>query len=164
MGFDSGFLSKNMPVDNETIILNDNGELQSIVLPIGSIISWAKNLKENLQLPYGFVECSGQVLDDNESILNGIKIPNLNGENRFLRGSSETGETGGNDFNYFYQYEATDKVDTSGADTYVDDGKWIYINGQRIAGDTTRYPDNSMSTPIENKPPYYNIVWIMRIK
>jgi len=40
-----------------------------------------------------FVECNGQILDDSDSILDGQTIPDLNGNNNFLRGDSTSGST-----------------------------------------------------------------------
>lgn len=60
------------------------------IVPIGSIQAWHKDLS-GVSLPDGWVECNGQLLSDPESPLNGETIPDLNGESRFLRGSSTSG-------------------------------------------------------------------------
>ncbi|MGR0480422.1 MAG: hypothetical protein ACTFAL_03215 [Candidatus Electronema sp. V4] len=59
--------------------------------PVGAIMPWHKNLAATPELPKGWVECNGQILDDPESPYNGQAIPNLNGEGRFLRGSNTSG-------------------------------------------------------------------------
>ncbi len=61
------------------------------LLPVGSIIPWHKNLTATPELPEGWIECNGQILDDQESPYHGQVIPNLNGEGRFLRGSNTSG-------------------------------------------------------------------------
>lgn len=55
--------------------------VKSMVPPIGSVISWLKNLgtTHTPTLPDGWVECNGQTLSDSDSPYNGDVIPNLNG-------------------------------------------------------------------------------------
>jgi len=72
------------------------------IIPIGGIIAWCKSFSgvpslETQELQTLFVECDGSVLDDPDSPLDGQTIPDLNGaNNRFLRGDSTSGGTGGN--------------------------------------------------------------------
>ncbi len=66
-----------------------------ILAPIGSIVAWLKSYANTPALPSGWVECNGQTLSDADSVYNGQAIPNLNGDNRFLRGNSTSGGTGG---------------------------------------------------------------------
>lgn len=61
-------------------------------LPIGAIIAWHKNLTGTPALPAGWVECNGGTLDNPDSPLHGQSIPNLNGDKRFLRGGSASGD------------------------------------------------------------------------
>ncbi len=64
----------------------------SIVAPIGSIIPWHKSLNLSITLPEQWVECNGQTISDTDSPFNGQAIPDLNGEGRFLRGGTTSGE------------------------------------------------------------------------
>ena len=43
-------------------------------------------------LPWGWVECNGQTLNDADSPLDGLAIPDLNGERMFLRGGETSGD------------------------------------------------------------------------
>jgi hypothetical protein len=67
-------------------------------VPVGGIVFWDKTLMASVGVsttPWGFVEASGQVLSDSQSILNGKTITNINygsGTGRYLRGT--TGATG----------------------------------------------------------------------
>ncbi len=61
------------------------------VVPIGSIVAWHKSLSGTPALPDGWVECNEQTISDSGSVYNGQPIPNMNGEGRFLRGSSTSG-------------------------------------------------------------------------
>ncbi len=59
--------------------------------PIGSILGWHKSYTNTPVLPTEWVECNGQVLNLPGSPYHGQTLPNLNGEARFLRGSSLSG-------------------------------------------------------------------------
>ena len=113
-------------------------QTRQIIAPVGSIVAWHKKISR--RLPRGWVECNGQVLNDMGSPLDGEKIPDLNGENRFLRGSNRSGDIGGS---------TTHKHTRSrGKITYV----W-----QR--------PDyNEVDNAANHLPPYMNVVWIMRVR
>jgi len=98
----------------------------------------------------GWVECNGQTLSDADSVYNGQTIPDLNGDNRFLRGNSTSGGTGG-----------VETLDLS----HTHSVNWRY--------EFDTYPEAYLATSINantafsatnNKPPYYEIVWIMRVK
>jgi hypothetical protein len=117
--------------------------------PIGSVIAWLKSYTNTPALPSGWVECSGQTLSDADSVYNGQVIPNLNtGTQRFLRGSSTSGTTGG--------------VDTNGG----------YVTGavndsSRVSSGSTCISAAAVSNCLVNfsiLPSYYEVVWIMRIK
>lgn len=137
--------------------------LSNFIAPIGSILAWAKNIKEGFTLPTGWVECNGQTLNDAESVLNGIVIPNLNGQNRFLRGNATSGATGGEETHTLtisempnhnhnmniYQFYENGTSNTAG---YGSGGGWLYTAN---AGGSQAH---------ENRPPFYNVVWIMRVK
>ena len=68
-----------------------------INIAIGGVYGWMKNLPGVPALGSEFVECNGQVLDDAASPLDGISLPDLNVTQRFLRGATTSGVTGGND-------------------------------------------------------------------
>lgn len=58
------------------------------IVPVGSIMAWYKSLKGTPDLPEGWMECDGSLVRDADSPYNGQTIPDLNGEERFLRGTS----------------------------------------------------------------------------
>jgi len=67
--------------------------------PVGTILSWVMKVDNNggqfVELPSGWVRCDGGIIPhnyDGESIWAGKKVPNLNGERRFLRGTSDDGK------------------------------------------------------------------------
>ncbi len=109
--------------------------------PIGSVTAWLKSFPNTPALPDGWMECNGQTLNDSESPYNGQIIPDLNGENRFLRGNSTSGGTGGSE---------THRHNLDGnAGPYL----------------TTTGGDSQFRTQYESTlPTYYEVVWIMRVK
>ena len=80
-----------------------------------------------------WVLADGSVLSDTESPLNGQTIPDINGENRFLRGEDTSGGTGG--------------VETTTGGT---------AHGAEAPATLTNSHDN--------RPPFYDVVWIVKIK
>lgn len=109
-----------------------------ISVPVGTILAWAKDIPGVPLLPDGFVECNGQTLNDTESLLNGTVIPDLNGiigVQRFLRGSESSGNTGGSE---------------------------SHNHGSR--GLSSGMLECATTNDANHLPPYYEVVWIMRVK
>jgi len=79
-------------------------ELKGLV-PVGVTVALLKSLTGCPALPTEFVECNGQTLTDADSPFNSVVIPDLNAYNggspggvqRFLRGKTTSGGTGGAD-------------------------------------------------------------------
>jgi len=116
--------------------------------PIGSVLAWLKTYTSTPALPNGWVECNGQVLSDADSVYNGQTIPNLNNSggataNRFLRGNTTSGGTGGT-------LTHTHTLNSPGSK--VIDG-W---DGDPAFDNITNAPNH--------EPPYYDVVWIFRVK
>ena len=79
---------------NSQIVWNDVG---IGIVPIGSVVALFKSITGTPPLLPNWVECNGQTLSNGDSPLNGQVIPDLNGDNNFLRGSSTSGSTGGSE-------------------------------------------------------------------
>jgi hypothetical protein len=151
--------SKGTPINKTALLLDllervEALESASFGVPIGSIIAWAKNLSGVPLLPEGFVECNGQILDDPESPFNGITMPDLNGENRFLRGASTSGSVGGSDTHEHNLIGGTGNVLVTNQN-----GEWLIVYS---AGPSYVVHQNSL--PASNLPRYYEVVWIIRVK
>ena len=143
------------------------------ISPIGSVVSWLKSFTNTPVLPIGWVECNGQVLSDADSVYNGQTIPNLNGDNRFMRGNSTSGITTSGQYVHSHILTsgggwANQKINAAGyhfgKDTSLGDGAelFIYEDGGSIeVGDITNKTDNDNGFPI---PKSYSVVWIMRVK
>lgn len=110
--------------------------------------TWNQNNKfgfATVTLPDGWVECNGQTLDDSESVYDGLDIPDLNGSvgtQRFLRGHTISGETGGTE---------THRHDLTTAEDAAAPGSKEHV---------TLAHTEFFST----LPSYYEVVWVMRIK
>ena len=109
-------------------------------VPVGMLGAWCKDLPNVPPLPPEWAECNGQVLSDAQSPLDGVTLPNLNAAGLFLRGHTNSGNLGGTD------YFATRTADNASVGTP--------FNAVTI-------DDSPGATPI---PPYYSVVWIIRVR
>ncbi|MEK6616102.1 MAG: hypothetical protein AABZ32_08340 [Bacteroidota bacterium] len=141
--------------------------------PIGSIIAWHKSFTNTPALPNGWVECNGQTLSDADSPYNGQVIPNLNGDARFLRGSSTSGT---NQSDAFQGHVHGISSSTLGA-YYSSNGgaggnakiSWTATVSNSILEFTITNPasDGTNGTPRtanETRPINMSVVYIMRVK
>jgi len=141
-------------------------------LPLGSIIAWHRDIDPDNYLPPlppGWAECNGQVLDDPESILHNQKIPDLNGEGRFLRGGQASGNMQAQDWKSFsvvssegsYTHDETTIPKGGFNSPRIFGGKWeaITINNQLIANQLGFRFDAS-----EVRPVNMSIIWIIKVK
>lgn len=110
--------------------------------PIGTVQAWLKSMTNTPSLSSYWVECNGQVIDDPASPYNGRLAPNLNGTEegtkRFLRGAPESGAVGGSESHTHPAYRSQK------------------YGSQRLP---VLAPGRT-----EHVPPFYEVVWIMRIK
>lgn len=171
----------------ESIELISNGSTWVVtnsyqpVPPVGSIIAWHKNFSNTPSLPFGWVECNGQTLNDPSSPYHNQVIPNLNGDPNganspglsekigvFLRGGTTSG-VGQNDafqghkhsvdpdgaLKYQYQYPAY-TIETGG----------IYgaIANISVGNPTSDGTNGTPRTANETRPKNMSVVWIMRVK
>ena len=76
---------------SETLVAMAAASLAEV--PIGVILPWHNNMQNVPNLPSGWVECNGEVINDVDSLLHGQNTPNLNQfDGRFLRGGPYSGE------------------------------------------------------------------------
>lgn len=152
-----GFSSTGIVADGVTIKQDTNGKLyvDSLALdltdaPLKSTIFWPKSFGTATVLPTGWIECNGQAITDPDSPLVGQTAPDLNGAldgiKKFLRGSSTSGTTGGAES---FSYSHSHTKSGSGGFQQYDPGGF---------GMTTASLTQSIL------PPYYEGVWIMKIK
>ncbi len=118
------------------------------LVPVGTILPWLKNYTSTPALSGDFVECGGQTLSDADSVFNGQVIPDLNGSNYFILGGSTSGTTGG-------------QADIDLAHTHTIGA------GAQVGTTSLNKSDTTASSLADNtniEPPYYQVVWIIRIK
>lgn len=169
----------------ETIEIISNGSDWVVVggnqpiPPIGSIIAWHKSMSGTPSLPYGWVECNGQTLNDPASPYHNQTIPNLNGDasganspglsekaSMFLRGGTTSG-TGQNDAFQGHKHSIT-----SNAISYSYGGMMINEGAESNLPTATIEVGNPISdgtngtprTASETRPKNMSVVWIMRVK
>jgi hypothetical protein len=108
--------------------------------PIGTVKAWLKDFPGTPPLSAHWLECNGQTVSDPASPYDGMVLPDLNNGEFFLRGSPNSGNTGGQ------TAFATATADFAGV-------------GPSFAAVT---PDFSPgASPF---PPYYTVVWVMRVR
>ena len=90
--FNSNFTSLATGVQGlDTRVTTAENTLTKIV-PVGTIMAWHKNLTAPVMtLPAGWLECNGQTVADADSPFNGLNLPDLNNQRRFLRGNPTSG-------------------------------------------------------------------------
>lgn len=144
--------------------LNDTFDAVGFV-PVGTILPWAKSITGVPSLLSGiFVECNGQTINDSDSPLDGQTIPDLNGDNRFLRGDSTSGLSGGTEEHNHQWLNSRDSWQSDGSTT-----ESLNIPKRDEGSATDFYPlepgtTDAYTKNTDTKPPYYSVVWIMRIK
>jgi hypothetical protein len=117
------------------------------------------------KLEANYAECNGQSLSDAGSPYNGVTLPNLNGSGggtqRFLRGKTRSGATGGEDTHALTIPELAAHTHSS----LVSTGQSVLTGGAGVGESTSGNTGSTGSgTAHENKPSYYEIVWVMRVK
>jgi hypothetical protein len=126
-------------------------------VPVGGIIGWPKNLTGTPSLAAEFVECNGQTLSDAASVYNGQTIPNLNGSGggtkRFLRGHTASGGTGG-----------AESHSHSVSSVVLSTSSLSAQAGTDFAALTSVSFTSGQATSTTELPPYYEVVWVMRVK
>ena len=129
------------PIPSDAEEDTDTQTVGQPMAPIGSVVAWLKSYTNTPSLSPQWVECNGQKLNLAGSPYNGATIPNLNGVDneakRFLRGSSQSGATGGAESHNHGFY-------------LIDRPKNRVVN---VAG----------NADASNLPPYYEVTWIMRV-
>lgn len=122
-----------------------------VPIPIGIIMAWVKSMPGMSTLPEGWVECNGQTLADSASLLDGQIIPDLNGTQSLLKGSSTSGLTG-------MIANSSTITDTTGNHGYHAYNESYTSTHPRYLGN---HSHSLVTTGMTNS---YEIVWIMKIK
>ena len=129
--------------------------------PVGSVVAYLKSFPGVPALPAEFAECNGQTLVDPLSALNGQTLPDLNGGNRFLRGSSTSGTVLGAD-----THTHTFTSGTADMTTVLGGGAnpgGPFVIGPAAAG-TSMLAVKGTNSTVSSLPACYEVVWVMRVR
>lgn len=169
--------------------VNENFDTLYHFFPIGAVVPWHKNPKDNNDtsmpsptLSSAWVECNGQILVDAESPLDGMKVPDLNGatdefsgKGLFVRGGAVSG-------NYQEDQMQSHKHDDSGhshSGWVHGGGHYVYGHehhnhweanlhgvgtGHANLGDPTETGAGAPRHGEETRPVNMSMVYIMRVK
>lgn len=153
--------------------LNPGSEYQvngvPIGAPVGTVVAWLKSFTNTPALPSGWVECNGQTISNTNSVYNGETLPDLNvTQNRFLRGNSSSGGSGGlEQVTLTISQMPEHNHNTLGATKYYygAGGTWDFgfAGGNQDCKHAYYTQHKGGGQAHENRPPYYDVVWIMRI-
>lgn len=138
------------PKSNGDVLYASEANTFFTIVPIGTILPWAKTITGVPTLPSNFVECNGAVLSDAASPLDGQTMPDLNTTKRFLRGSSTSGTTGGSDTH----------THTGTTDNNSNQQNYVSSGSTSAATHNHTFTTGSSST----LPAYYEVVYIIRVK
>jgi len=141
---------------DEAKAVTPNSLFETLV-PIGAIIAWVKSMTGVPQtLPDCFKACDGSEIVDEDSPMYGENVPDLNGDNRFLRGNSTSGGTGGSStHDHTIPNIVGNIANTAGIDYGTD------FTGVKS---THEHRNIANTGSISTLPLYYDVVWIIRIK
>jgi len=163
VGGDSQPMSPRQPLQSVPYALNAG-------MPVGAIIAWHKTLYNSL--PSNWVECNGGTVSDPESPIYGQPIPNLNGEGRFLRGSTVSGTMQEDAFQGHKHKDLY--VDTTKMGWYFTDagaGAATFVitmpdtvNVLSVGNPSDDGTNGTPRTASETRPKNMSVVWIMKIK
>lgn len=153
--------------------------------PIGSIVAWHRDFVGTPSIPDGWVECNGQVLSDPSSPYDGLTLPDLNNQARFLRGTAGTsgsleasaiqthrhladphshstsmrhGDGAWGCCFKWYMFSTGNTVPTDPSDEYYTGNATVTMGDPVDAGGT------ALPTASETRPINMGVVWIMRVK
>jgi hypothetical protein len=135
---------------------NPGGGLAAGEIPVGGVVAWLKTFPNCPGLPANFVECNGQSLNSPGSLFHGQTIPDLNGNsspNRFLRGATASGTTGGTTC---HSHTVCVSLGSSTCFFVSSGGTTCALTSVCVSGVSV--------SGANAEPPYYTVVWIMRVK
>lgn len=150
------------------------------IVPVGTIMAWHKSLSGTPSLPAGWVECNGQVLSDPASPYDGQMIPDLNGQGRFLRGSTTSGVLQSDQMQGHVHYDfghihgvpnvvdgttVIRNIGAAGLPTEPNNSVFrVTDEGFADLGDPSPSGFGPVNIGSENRPINMSVVWIIRVK
>jgi hypothetical protein len=117
-------------------------------------------------LPADFLPCSGQMVSDAASPYNGQTLPNLNGEQRFLRGSTTSGVLQTDAFQGHFHNSGALTItgdQSASSNDYTGTGTMRFISAA-VTGPLSDGVNGTPRISTETRPINMSIIWIMKIK
>ncbi len=170
--FTAGLLAQNIFSFNSGDIVssaNINANFQTLIardVPIGTIVAWHKDLAAGVPaLPTNWKECDGSAVTDPASPLNGVSVPNLNGDARFLRGGAVSGALQASMYQDHSHYRNPDGFGEYLVTTLAGTVS-LAPNPGGIFSPTTNLTGSAVGGNFgsETRPINMSVVWIIRIK
>jgi hypothetical protein len=133
-------------------------------VPVGTILAWHRDFTGTaLTLPPGWVECNGQEVTDLDSPFNGLTLPQLNGDARFLRGGAVSGTIQADSItNHQHNYTRAANCNerwNGGNSSYECSPTTLQTTATAITASGAQTTIES-----ETRPVNMSVVWVMRIK
>ena len=134
--------------------------------PVGAVAAFLASLENCPDLPVNFELCDGHVCENGASPFFGVSLPDLNGSiagnNRFLRGAAVSGAVGGNDSH------ALTVAELPSHDHGLFYNFCSFPSGSlhvaRVdSGSAAKTGLTGSGTAHENRPAFYEVVWIIRV-
>jgi microcystin-dependent protein len=134
--------------------------------PVGAVAAFLSSLAECPALPSNFELCDGHTCDNSASPFFGVVLPDLNGavagNNRFLRGAATSGAVGGADTHVLSVAEMpghTHDIQVFGSTTPTVSCPAATLQKHTAVATSS----TGGGTAHENRPAFYNVVWIIRV-
>lgn len=154
------------PGGRQSMVVNVDVPVAFAGIPVGGIVAWAKSLAGCPDLPVNWELCDGHTCVNATSPFYGVVIPNLNGASaqpqRFLRGAAASGATGGEDSHSLSIAELA--AHTHGL-VYkaCNPGTGSTNVVETPSGSAAATGSAGSGTAHENRPCFYEVVFVMRV-
>lgn len=153
--------------------------------PVGTILAWHRDWGATPALPDGWVQCNGQIVNDSDSVFNGLATPNLNSPSNawnsrgsFLRGGANSGlfesdqmqSHKHDDAGHAHLLGLADLIGSPGGFNTPDfqPGSNHIVGATQTAsavlGDPTDSGSGAARHGTETRPANMSVIWIIRIK
>jgi len=134
--------------------------------PVGAVAAFLASLEGCPELPVNFELCDGHVCENESSPFYGVTLPDLNGaiagNQRFLRGAATSGTIGGVDSVSLSIPELAAHTHTVPAQGTLVSSGGSSVARPSVSGTLTSSSVGS-GTAHENRPAFYEVVWIIRV-
>ncbi len=137
-------------------------------LPVGTIFTLHTPKDSKPSIPANWLLCDGRTVKDAQSPFNGESVPNLNGEQRFLRGGTESGVLQDELWRtLIIRFESLHESQQSPTDTIkvpTTGESPMRVHTGHATGPQIRFPRFSYATDDETRPKNMSVIYIIKVK